>query len=142
MRINTTANVSILVKSATDVVIVPNEAVRLKGDNYGVYIKGGKEPVWKDITKGIANDISTVILTGLGPDQEVVIKGMEKTLERTRGSFLFGRRGGKKGSTKGKAKGARPSNGGKGGGRPSGSEGQGGKPAGNGKPGGSGGHGK
>jgi len=93
-----TANVEILTDLRKDVLLVPFEAVRAKGDETGIYKYVNKEPVWTPVRSGMGNGILTEIEGDAGAGEEIVISGIENSMpgpgqakDAKKGFQLFGR---------------------------------------------------
>lgn len=94
-----TANVEILTDLRGDVLLVPSEAVRAKGDETGIYKYSKGTPAWTPVSAGVSNGILTEIEGDIREGEEVVISAVEeegKASDRTRnmrrGFRFFGRK--------------------------------------------------
>lgn len=94
-----TANAEILIDLRKGVLLVPSEAVRIKGDDKGVYKFIEEKPTWSPVRVGKSDGIFTEIEGDVKEGEEVIISGMENkmlTSDRSRnlrrGLRFFGRK--------------------------------------------------
>lgn len=72
-----TANAEILIDLREDVLLVPAEAIRKKGDETGVYKPVKGKPVWIPVERGRSNGILTEVRGELQENEEVIVSGVE-----------------------------------------------------------------
>ena len=94
-----TANAEILTELRKDILLVPSEAVRAKGDETGIYKYSKGTPAWTPISAGVSNGILTEIEGDIREGEEVVISAVEEegkasdqTRNMRRGFRFFGRK--------------------------------------------------
>ncbi len=94
-----TANTEILTDLRKNVLLVPSEAVRAKGDKIGIYKFSAGEPLWIPVSTGMSDGILTEIQGDVKEGEEVIISGMEDNMQASehtknlrRGFWFFGRR--------------------------------------------------
>lgn len=76
LRIGLNGDVAIITHTADNVLVIPIEAIREEDkDNRYVYKKAGTSYQKTPIETGLGNDQSTIVLSGISSDDEVVIKG-------------------------------------------------------------------
>lgn len=78
MRSGMTANVTFLISSKTSVLTVSNDALKTRGDEYSVLVKGmdGKTPEHRKIEVGITDGKHTEIVSGLTEGEIVLVADM------------------------------------------------------------------
>lgn len=74
-----TANVEILTDMKKDVLLVPSEAVRARGDEIGIYKNTDKGPLWIPVTAGMSNGIVTEINGDAREGEEVITSSVQNT---------------------------------------------------------------
>lgn len=94
-----TANAEILTDLKKDVLLVPSEAVRAKGDETGIYKASDGKPFWIPVSTGMSNGILTEVQGDVKEGEEVIISGIEDesqasggTRNLRRGFRIFGRK--------------------------------------------------
>lgn len=108
------ATCEFIVKEASDVVTVPNEAVKEKGEGefYVQILQAGK-PVDVPVKLGVAGQDTTEVIEGLQADQKVITRIIQPEAPQTNNPFAgpFGNRnrgrGGSRGGARGGAGGSR-----------------------------------
>lgn len=73
-----TTHVRIIISEKTDVLIVPNGAVRFEDGKNVVYVKTKDKTERKEVTPGIRDDKSTEIVAGLSEGERVVIPAVKR----------------------------------------------------------------
>jgi HlyD family secretion protein len=94
-----TANTEILTDLRKNVLLVPSEAVRAKGDKTGIYKSSDGKPLWIMVSTGMSNGILTEIQGDISEGEEVIISGIEdktqtsgRTRNMRRGFRFFGKK--------------------------------------------------
>jgi len=94
-----TANVEILTDFKKDVLLVPTEAIRVKGDETGVYKSSGEKPIWSPVKAGKSDGILTEVQGDIREGEEIITSGIESQLQTSdsseklrRGFWFFGRK--------------------------------------------------
>ncbi len=94
-----TANVEILTDLRKDVLLIPSEAVRAKGDEIGVYKFLDGETLWIPVRAGKSDGILTEIQGDVKVGEDVIISGMENQMQTSdrqrnlrRSFWFFGRK--------------------------------------------------
>jgi len=67
-----TTDAAIIVDTKTDVLYVPNAAVKTQGDTSYVEVMADGQPTRREVTVGISSDEATEIVSGLEEGEEVV----------------------------------------------------------------------
>jgi membrane fusion protein, macrolide-specific efflux system len=86
-----TANVTFLIDTKTNVLLLPAEAIKNKGNNFYVFIKdtkSGPNPVEKQIETGATDGKNVEVVSGLVQDEVVFIPAL-KTADKTKGNNPF-----------------------------------------------------
>jgi RND family efflux transporter MFP subunit len=78
LRPEMTTHVRIIVEEKTDVLIVPNGAVRFEEGKNMVYVKGKEKQERREIALGIRDDRFTEIVSGLAEGERIVITAVKK----------------------------------------------------------------
>jgi RND family efflux transporter MFP subunit len=79
LRPEMTTHVRIIVEEKTNVLVVPNNAVRFEEGRNVVYINKGKaKPERRTITLGIRDDVFTEIISGIVEGERIIIPVMKK----------------------------------------------------------------
>jgi RND family efflux transporter MFP subunit len=79
LRPEMTAHVRIIVEEKTDVLVVPNNAVRFEEGKNVVYISKGKEkPERRTVTPGIRDDNFTEIISGIAEGERIIMPAIKK----------------------------------------------------------------
>jgi len=78
LRPEMTTHVRIIVEEKTDVLVVPNNAVRFEEGKTVVYLKGKDKTEPKQVTPGIRDDRFTEIVSGLKEGETIVIPSVVK----------------------------------------------------------------
>ncbi|MBI4683419.1 MAG: efflux RND transporter periplasmic adaptor subunit [Nitrospirae bacterium] len=90
-----TANVEILTDLRKDVLLVPSEAVRAKGEESGIYKVAVGGPLWVPVNPGISNGVLTEIKGDISEGDKVIISSMEDKTKasnsKNRSPFFLGR---------------------------------------------------
>lgn len=73
-----TTHVRIIVREKTDVLIVPNNAVRFEEGKTVVYVKGTEKAERRVVTPGIRDDRFTEIVSGLTEGEQIVIAAVKR----------------------------------------------------------------
>ncbi len=73
-----TSHVRIIVQEKTDVIVVPNNAVRFEEGKTVVYLSGTKKAEKRVVTPGIRDDRFTEIISGLTEGERIVIPSVKK----------------------------------------------------------------
>ncbi len=94
-----TANAEILTDLKKDVLLVPSEAVRAKGDEIGIYKASDGKSLWIPVSTGMSNGILTEVQGDVKEGEDVIISGIEdeskasgSTRNLRRGFRIFGRK--------------------------------------------------
>jgi HlyD family secretion protein len=74
LRPEMTTHVRIIVEEKTDVLVIPNNALRFEEGKTVVYLKGKDKTEAKQVTTGIRDDKFTEIIKGLNEGETIVIK--------------------------------------------------------------------
>ena len=78
LRPEMTTHVRIIVEEKTDVLVIPNNAVRFEEGKTVVYLKGKDKTEAKQVTLGIRDDKFTEIVKGLNEGETIVIPAVVK----------------------------------------------------------------
>jgi HlyD family secretion protein len=78
LRPEMTTHVRIIVEEKTDVLVIPNSAVRFEEGKTVVYLKGKDKTEAKQVTLGIRDDKFTEIVKGLNEGETIVIPAVVK----------------------------------------------------------------
>lgn len=81
-RSQMTANISFIIQRKDKALLVPASAVNQRNGAKEVLIpnpKPGGKPIWQEVTTGIENDTSVEILSGLAPNQPIMIRQAKYT---------------------------------------------------------------
>ncbi|VAX16327.1 hypothetical protein MNBD_NITROSPINAE01-1505 [hydrothermal vent metagenome] len=75
-----TANVDMIVKSKSNVLVIPDETIKTGKDDHSenVYVLENGSPVKRGVTIGISNGFDTEILTGLSEGEKVLLRDPDK----------------------------------------------------------------
>jgi len=94
-----TANAEILTDLKKDVLLVPSEAVRAKGDEIGIYKASDGKSLWIPVSTGMSNGILTEVQGDVKEGEDVIISGIEDEIKASgstrnlrRGFRIFGRK--------------------------------------------------
>ena len=87
-----TANVEILYDVRQSVLLVPAEAVKIRGDETGVNRLGAEGIVWTPVTLGKSDGILTEISGELEEGDRIELSKIEKKKSRTGGLWRMGRK--------------------------------------------------
>jgi len=85
MRAGMSANISVIEKSRENVLTVPDEAIITEGGVQYVLVSEGKSKkgVRRKIETGISDDKNTEIISGLAPDEKILVKEKQKLLPKS-----------------------------------------------------------
>jgi RND family efflux transporter MFP subunit len=72
-RLGMDGDVDIILSQADNTLTIPTDAVNDDNGQRFVYIKSDKELIRRDIKTGIENDITTQVIEGLAPDDQVAV---------------------------------------------------------------------
>ncbi len=78
LRPEMTTHVRIIVEEKTDVLIVPNGAVRFEEGKNMVYVRGKEKQERREVALGIRDDSFTEIVSGLAEGERIVITAVKK----------------------------------------------------------------
>jgi HlyD family secretion protein len=74
-----TANVELLFGLRKNVLLVPSEAVRTKGEETGIYRLFNEQPLWTPVSVGASDGILTEVHDGINEGEAIVISRVEST---------------------------------------------------------------
>ncbi|HRZ86881.1 MAG TPA: efflux RND transporter periplasmic adaptor subunit [bacterium] len=88
MRSGMSANISVIAKSKEHVLTVPDEAITREGGKHYVTVSRGlkKQGERREIEIGISEDKSTEIVSGLSPEDKILVKEKLKVLPKSQSS--------------------------------------------------------
>ncbi|MBI1912356.1 MAG: efflux RND transporter periplasmic adaptor subunit [Deltaproteobacteria bacterium] len=89
LRPGMTSDVKILTELIKDVVLVPNEALKVKEKKTGVYTMKAGQPEFIQLKTGETDGIKTVVAEGIEPGTEVVTSGINTKPEKKNRKRLF-----------------------------------------------------
>lgn len=89
LRPGMTSDVKILTELIKDVVLVPNEALKVKEKKTGVYTMKGAQPEFIQLKTGETDGIKTIVTEGIEPGTEVVTSGINTKPEKKNRKRLF-----------------------------------------------------
>jgi HlyD family secretion protein len=78
-----TANVELLFGLRKNVLLVPSEAVRTKGEETGIYRLFNEQPLWTPVSVGASDGILTEVHDGINEGEVIVISRVESTEGKT-----------------------------------------------------------
>ncbi len=78
-----TANVELLFGLRKNVLLVPSEAVRTKGEETGIYRLFNEQPLWTPVSVGVSDGILTEVHDGINEGEVIVISRVESTEGKT-----------------------------------------------------------
>ena len=91
MRSGMTANVTFRIRSKKDILLVPNEAIKVRDGRTTINLKGNNgEPLSHDIQTGISDGKLTEVLDGLAEGDSVLIAKVQLGSAQKSGSNPFG----------------------------------------------------